>query len=89
MKTILTIGAAALLLCGCVAHRHERVAVVYSDGYYDGYYGPYSDGYWGPDGFFYYSSGGRFVRDDNHHFRRDTGPGFVKVRVRPAPDRHD
>ncbi len=92
MKTVLTIGAAALVLCACAGGpRHTTVAIgvggpIY-DGYYDGYYGPYTDGYWSDDGYFYYSSGGRFVRDDNRHFRRDTAPGFAKVVVHARPPR--
>jgi hypothetical protein len=91
MRTILTIGAAALILCACVGPRHETVAAGVSaggpvyDGWYDGYYGPYTDGYWGDDGFFYYSSGGTFVRDNDRHFRRDTAPGFAHVQAHPAP----
>ena len=92
MKTILTVGAAALILCGCMGPgpRHEEVAVSVGagpayDGWYDGYYGPYTDGYWSDDGFFYYSSGGGFVRDNDHHFRRDTAPGFNHVQAHAAP----
>jgi hypothetical protein len=91
VKTILTIGAAALMLCACAGPRHDTVAVgvgagpAYYDGWYDGYYGPYTDGYWNDDGFFYYSSGGAFVRDNDHHFRRDTAPGFNHIQAHPAP----
>ena len=89
MKTILTVGAAALILCACTGPRHETVAVgvgggpAYYDGWYDGYYGPYTDGYWGDDGFFYYSSGPdhHFTRDADHHFRRDTFTGYHTVRA--------
>ena len=90
MRTILTLGAAALMLCACVAPGHETVAVsgggpAYYDGWYDGYYGPYTDGYWGDDGFFYYSSNGGYLRDNDHHFRRDTAPGFTHVQAHAAP----
>lgn len=93
MKTILTAGAAALILCGCMGSgpRHDEVAVGVGvgpasyDGWYDGYYGPYTDGYWGGDGSFYYSSGGGFVRDNDHHFRRDTAAGFTHVQAHAAP----
>jgi hypothetical protein len=92
VRTILTIGAAALMLCACTGPGRERVVVgvgavpVAYDGYYDGYYGPYYDGYWGTDGFFYYSDANRhWVRDDNHHFRRDVAPGYTKVVVHVPP----
>ena len=97
MKTILTIGAAALMLSACTGPGHERVAVdvgvggapVAYDGYYDGYYGPYYDGYWGTDGFFYYSDANRhFVRDNDHHFRREPASGFRKVTAHARPKDH-
>jgi len=91
MRTILTVGTAALMLSACMGPRHETVAVGVSvggpafDGWYDGYYGPYTDGYWSDDGFFYYSSGGGYVRDNDRHFRRDTAPGFTHVQAHAAP----
>jgi hypothetical protein len=94
VKMILTIGAAALVLSACTGPGHERFAVdvgvgagpVAYDGYYDGYYGPYTDGYWGTDGFFYYSDANRhFVRDDNRHFRREPATGFTRVAAHAPP----
>ena len=58
----------------------------YSEGFYDGHYGPLYSGFWGPDHYFYYSTaaGQPHFRDSARHFREHAAEGFRPTRV---PDR--
>ena len=80
LKKLIVPAIAALLLAGCGGPARVDVAFYDSNGFYDGYYGPFNDGYWGADGAFWYLDGGHaWHRDIGGHFRHDGADGFNHV----------
>lgn len=84
MKSIAIALSAAGLLSACASTYaggpFPRYATFDSDGWYDGFYGPYQGGFWGPDSQFYYDDGQHnFHPDLAGHFRHQDGGGFQHI----------
>jgi hypothetical protein len=89
---LLFVVAAIVMLTGCVYRTGDPDRYEASNGYYDGYYGPYGGGYWADDGYFYYADDRHiYHRDDSHHFRRERFEGGDPIHAghRDDSDRDD